>query len=135
MTSCMHTHLSLSSPCLYTIQKLPKSKACGLIHQYEVELSYDNGTSTVVTLPTDGQSDQLVCDGIKCYLNSSLKDVSAVSVTAYNSLGPTAPAYLASPVQGISCANCHQNKDDFVLVVVFTNILHLKVDLSLDVNL
>lgn len=74
----------------------------------------------LVNVSTDGRSSQLVCDGMKCYLNSSLKAVSSVSVSAYNAHNATVPAYLAMAVQGISCLNCHKSKEHFVSMAIFT---------------
>ena len=94
----MHTHQLLSSPCLYPIQTLPLSQACGAIVGYEVTLFYNNSTWTLLNL-----SHADLCNEMQCRLTSSLKDVSSVSASALNSRGATAPSHLAVPTQGISC--------------------------------
>lgn len=104
----MQTHPLLSSPSLYTIQKLPLSEACGHILGYEVKLSKTNGTVSV-NVSTAELGGQLVCDEMQCHLNSSLKDVLSASVSAYNTHGASEPSYLSSPIiQGISCPDCHK---------------------------
>ncbi|XP_026216095.1 interleukin 12 receptor, beta 2a, like [Anabas testudineus] len=97
--------------CVLTWKKLPKSQTCGLILGYDVRLTYNNGTVMLMNVSTDGQSGQLVCDGMKCYLMSSLKDVSSVSVSAYNARGATVPAHLALLGPSISCPDCHKSKE------------------------
>lgn len=111
------------------MQELPIPQACGQILGYEVTLSYNNGTVLPVKVSTVRTSNQLVCDGMQCYLNSSLKDVSSVSVSAYNAYGASVPAYLTVPVPGISCPDCHKSKERFVSVAIF--IKHPKTKSSL----
>ncbi|KAM9346053.1 granulocyte colony-stimulating factor receptor-like [Symphorus nematophorus] len=91
---------SASFDCVLIWKKLPVSQACGLILGYEVRLSYSNGPAALVNLSTVEPADQLVCDETQCHFNSSLKDVSSVSVSAYNAHGSTVPSYLAMPVPG-----------------------------------
>lgn len=83
----------------------------------------------LMNVSTDGQSGQLVCDGMKCYLMSSLKDVSSVSVSAYNARGATVPAHLALLGPSISCPDCHKSKQHFVLVAIFSKHLTPKSSL------
>lgn len=96
-------------------QKLPKSQECCLILGYEVKLEFCNGTLMLMNLSTVGSNSQLVCDGMQCYLSSSLKNVSSISISAYNDHGATEPSHLAMPVQKTSCKDCHQGKESFVL--------------------
>nr|XP_020472020.1 interleukin-6 receptor subunit beta-like isoform X1 [Monopterus albus]XP_020472021.1 interleukin-6 receptor subunit beta-like isoform X1 [Monopterus albus]XP_020472022.1 interleukin-6 receptor subunit beta-like isoform X1 [Monopterus albus] len=86
-----------STDCVLIWKKLPISQACGLIQVYEVRLSYNNGTAKLVNVSVDEPSSQLVCDEMQCYLNSSLKDVSSVTASAYNAHGATVPTYVAMP--------------------------------------
>ncbi|XP_036943815.1 interleukin 12 receptor, beta 2a, like [Acanthopagrus latus] len=87
------------SDCFLTWKKLPVSQACGLILGYEVRLSYKNGT-TVVVNGSMAERYGMWCDEVQCRFNSSLKDASSVSVSAYNAHGATVPSYLTLPVPG-----------------------------------
>uniref|UniRef100_A0A3Q3IP54 Fibronectin type-III domain-containing protein n=1 Tax=Monopterus albus TaxID=43700 RepID=A0A3Q3IP54_MONAL len=104
-----------STDCVLIWKKLPISQACGLIQVYEVRLSYNNGTAKLVNVSVDEPSSQLVCDEMQCYLNSSLKDVSSVTASAYNAHGATVPTYVAMP--GISCPIYSKLKESFNLTV------------------
>lgn len=64
-----------------------------------------------MNVSAEGPSSQLVCDGMLCYLSTSLKDVSSVSASVFNSQGGTVPAHLAMPVLGVSYLDCHKSKN------------------------
>ncbi|XP_029015849.1 interleukin 12 receptor, beta 2a, like [Betta splendens] len=85
--------------CVLMLKKLPVSQTCGTVLKYEIKLSYKNATVLPLNVSAEGPSSQLVCDGMLCYLNTSLKDVSSVSASVFNSHGGTVPAYIAMPVQ------------------------------------
>ncbi|XP_030262992.1 interleukin 12 receptor, beta 2a, like isoform X2 [Sparus aurata] len=85
--------------CFLTWKKLPVSQACGVILGYEVRLFYKNGTSAVVN-GSIAERYGMLCDEVQCHFNSSLKDASSVSVSAYNAHGATVPSYLTLPVPG-----------------------------------
>uniref|UniRef100_UPI0037E7C83A interleukin 12 receptor, beta 2a, like n=1 Tax=Semicossyphus pulcher TaxID=241346 RepID=UPI0037E7C83A len=89
-----------SSDCVLTWKKLPQFQACGLILGYEVRLSYNDGTAVSVNTSTAEPSDLLVCEGMQCHFNSSLKDGSSVNVLAYNPYGASVPSYLSVPITG-----------------------------------
>ncbi|XP_032394305.1 interleukin 12 receptor, beta 2a, like isoform X1 [Etheostoma spectabile] len=89
-----------SSDCFLTWKKLPTSQACGLILGYEVTLSHNNGTAVLVNMSTAEPRGLLLCDEMQCHSTLSLKDVSSVSVSAYNARGATVPSYLAMPIPG-----------------------------------
>nr|XP_057905419.1 interleukin 12 receptor, beta 2a, like isoform X2 [Doryrhamphus excisus] len=86
--------------CVITWKKLPISQARGHILVYEVMLLSNHGTVVLVNVSTAELKGRLVCDEMQCYLNSSLKSVSSVSISAYNAQGATKPSYLAIPIQG-----------------------------------
>ncbi|XP_033945011.1 interleukin 12 receptor, beta 2a, like [Pseudochaenichthys georgianus] len=85
------------SDCALTWKKLPPT--CGLILGYEARLSY-NSTLVLLNVSTAEPKGLLVCEEIQCHLTSSLKDVSSVSVSAYNAQGATVPSYLTLPIPG-----------------------------------
>ncbi|KAI3359256.1 hypothetical protein L3Q82_002775 [Scortum barcoo] len=89
---------SASFDCVLTWKKLSSSQDCGLFLVYEVVLSYHNGTAVTANMSTAERGGQLVCDEKQCHLNSSLKDVSSVNVSAYNVHGATVPSYLTMPM-------------------------------------
>lgn len=111
----MQTRALLSSPCLYPIQKLPISQACGVILGYEVKLFDNNSTLKLVNVSTAESCGQLF-DEMKCLFNSSLKGVSSVSVSAFNAHGATVPSHLDMQTPGMSCPDCHKSKEGFVSV-------------------
>ncbi|XP_063759627.1 interleukin 12 receptor, beta 2a, like isoform X2 [Eleginops maclovinus] len=86
------------SDCVLTWKKLPPT--CGLILGYEVKLSYNNGTLEFLNVSTAEPKGLLVCEEIQCHLTSSLKDLSSVSVSAYNAQGATEPSNLTLPMPG-----------------------------------
>ncbi|XP_054463478.1 interleukin 12 receptor, beta 2a, like isoform X2 [Anoplopoma fimbria] len=86
--------------CFVTWKKLPISQAHGLILGYEVRLSYSNRAPVLENVSTAEPKDQLACEETHCHFTSSLKDISSVSVSAYNSRGATVPSYLATPIPG-----------------------------------
>ncbi|XP_029912967.1 interleukin 12 receptor, beta 2a, like isoform X2 [Myripristis murdjan] len=83
--------------CILIWKKLPRKQARGHILGYEVKLSYSNASSELVNISTAEPSGQLVCGQLQCHLNSSLKGVAAVTVSAYNAHCATSPAHLAIP--------------------------------------
>ncbi|XP_074552957.1 interleukin 12 receptor, beta 2a, like [Halichoeres trimaculatus] len=87
-----------SSDCVLTWKKLTPSQACGRILGYEMRLTYLNGSDDKTSIAED--SGRLVCEEMKCYLNSTLKNVSSVSVLAFNAHGAGVPSYLSMPVPG-----------------------------------
>ncbi|KAF1379394.1 hypothetical protein PFLUV_G00175610 [Perca fluviatilis] len=89
-----------SSDCVLTWKTLPVSRACGLILGYEVRLSYNNRTTVLVNMSTAEPRGRLLCDEMRCHFTFSLKDVSSVSVSAYNAHGATVPSYLPMPIPG-----------------------------------
>ncbi|XP_031168540.1 interleukin 12 receptor, beta 2a, like isoform X1 [Sander lucioperca] len=89
-----------SSDCVLSWKTLPISQACGLILGYEVRLSYNNGTAVLVNMSTAEPRGRLLCDEMQCHFTFSLKDVSSVSVSAYNAHGATVPSYLPMPIPG-----------------------------------
>ncbi|XP_071383964.1 interleukin 12 receptor, beta 2a, like isoform X2 [Centroberyx affinis] len=104
---------SSSSECVLTWKTLPTFQARGRILGYEVKLFYSYGATALLNVSAAEPSGQLVCDEMRCHLNSSLKGVSAVSVSAYGAHGATSPARLAMPTPG-------KNNDE--------QAVHLKMD-------
>lgn len=89
-----------SSDCFLTWKNLSISQACGLILGYEIRVSYNNGTVEPMNVSTAEPNSQFVYNETKWRLTSSLKDVSSVSVSAYNALGATVPSCLLMPITG-----------------------------------
>ncbi|KAJ3600655.1 hypothetical protein NHX12_031633 [Muraenolepis orangiensis] len=89
-----------SSECVLMWKRPPRWQAGGAILGYVVTLSHGDGTVTAVNasaavgVPTD----RLVCDEKRCYLNATLRDVTAVNVSAYTAHGATTPACLHMPL-------------------------------------
>ncbi|XP_028268760.1 interleukin 12 receptor, beta 2a, like [Parambassis ranga] len=77
--------------CFLTWKNLSFSEACGFIWAFEVKLCHNDGTVKLLNVTTTEPSGQIVYDGLKWYLNSSLKGVSSVNVSAYNTRGATVP--------------------------------------------
>lgn len=102
-----------SFDCVLIWKNLSVSQACYFILGYEVIVSYKNGTAMLVNVSATEPRGQLVCDELQCQFTSSLKDVSSVSLSAYNAHGTTVPSYLATPIQDIE-----KNEQD----------IHLKMD-------
>ncbi|KAL3053893.1 hypothetical protein OYC64_006255 [Pagothenia borchgrevinki] len=86
------------SDCVLTWKKLPPT--CGLILGYEARLSYNIDTLVLLNVSTAEPKGLLVCEEIQCHLTSSLKDVSSVSVSAYNAQGASVPSNLTLPIPG-----------------------------------
>ncbi|XP_041831845.1 interleukin 12 receptor, beta 2a, like [Melanotaenia boesemani] len=89
-----------SIDCFLTWKDLSISQARGLILGHEVKISYNNSSVTLVNESVDETSSLLVHDGLIWRLTTSLKDVSSVSVLAYNALGATSASYLVVPAPG-----------------------------------
>ncbi|KAM4530641.1 interleukin 12 receptor, beta 2a, like isoform 2-T2 [Odontesthes bonariensis] len=86
--------------CFLTWKNLSISQARGLILGYEVTVFYNNGTVKVVNVSAVEPSTLSVYDEMMWRLTSSLKDVSSVSVSAYNALGSTDATHLVLPAPG-----------------------------------
>nr|XP_040046419.1 interleukin 12 receptor, beta 2a, like [Gasterosteus aculeatus aculeatus] len=80
-----------SCDCFVTWKELPKAQARGHIRGYRVRLSHN--APVEVNMSTD-------CEKKICRFRSPLKDVSSVSVSAYNACGATSPSSLALPTPG-----------------------------------
>lgn len=120
-----HYVCKLTSPLssrLHPMQKLPVSQACGVILGYEVRLFYKNGTSAVVN-GSIAERYGMLCDEVQCHFNSSLKDASSVSVSAYNAHGATVPSYLTLPVPGINFPNFHKSMESYRLKVIVKRMI------------
>ncbi|KAL6102798.1 uncharacterized protein ACO6RY_02336 [Pungitius sinensis] len=93
-----------SCDCVVTWKELPKAQARGDIQGYEVRLSYnsDPGQRNLSTA--------VACEKKICHFNSSLRNVSSVSVSAYNTCGATSASYLALPTPGCDRVKNGQRK-------------------------
>ncbi|XP_041673064.1 interleukin 12 receptor, beta 2a, like [Cheilinus undulatus] len=89
-----------SSDCVLAFKKLPPSQACGSILGYEVRLSFKNSPSVLVNT-TDKPGGLMVCKEAQCHFNSSWKDISSASVSAFNCHGGSVPSYLSLALTGI----------------------------------
>ncbi|XP_014327005.1 interleukin-12 receptor subunit beta-2-like [Xiphophorus maculatus] len=78
-----------NSDCFLNWKNLSISQARGYILRYEITVFNINGTKQLINVFTDNPSSLFVYDEMKWRLISSLKDVSSVSVSAYNALGAT----------------------------------------------
>lgn len=78
------------------------SRACGFILEYEIKLSYSNGTTLSVNVSTAEPRSQLMCADTQCCFNLSVEEVTSVSVSAYNTHGGTTPSYLNMLTSGIN---------------------------------
>ncbi|XP_061702901.1 interleukin 12 receptor, beta 2a, like isoform X2 [Syngnathoides biaculeatus] len=92
--------LTTNADCVMTWKKLPISQAHGHIMGYEVTLFSKHSTTVLVNISVADPRGLLVCDELKCYLNSTLKSVSSASVSAYNAHGATVPSLLTIPTAG-----------------------------------
>ncbi|KAM3597330.1 uncharacterized protein V6R79_003164 [Siganus canaliculatus] len=94
---------SASSDCVLMWKRLQISQAC-LILGYGVRLlTADNSPVLSVNVSVDVKTEprtQIICNVEQCYLNYTLKGVSSVRVSAYNTHGATKPSYLIMPVSG-----------------------------------
>ncbi|KAM8844278.1 interleukin 12 receptor, beta 2a, like isoform 1-T1 [Spinachia spinachia] len=89
-----------SCDCVVTWKELPKAQARGDIRGYEVRLSHKNSAPVGVNVSTAEPQGRLACEKKICHFSSSLKDVSSVSVSAYNTCGATSASSLALPTPG-----------------------------------
>ncbi|CAN9505703.1 unnamed protein product [Ophioblennius macclurei] len=115
--------LHTSSDCYLTWKDLPPSQALGKILAYEVRISYNNDIPALINVSTINPSSEFVHDGKKWYLTSPLRDVSSVSVSAYNELGATSPSFLPLPLKG------KQQKDQTIDLNLTENSLAVSWDL------
>ncbi|KAM6965905.1 interleukin 12 receptor, beta 2a, like [Tautogolabrus adspersus] len=112
-----------SHDCVLTWKELPPLQACRLILGYEVRLSYKNSTVKLVNVSTAEPRGLLVCEEMQCQFNSSLKDVSSVSVSAYNRHGGTVPSYLSVPETAfVSLERKEKNEQEIHLNVTEENL-------------
>ncbi|XP_068574967.1 interleukin 12 receptor, beta 2a, like [Cebidichthys violaceus] len=111
-----------TSDCVVTWKKLPISQARGLILGYEVRLSYNNGTAVLVNVSTAEPKGRLACEEMQCHFTPSLKNVSSVSVSAYNTLGATVPSDLAMPTKVKSTSSKQKNERAIHLVMNEENL-------------
>ncbi|XP_071330011.1 interleukin 12 receptor, beta 2a, like isoform X2 [Trachinotus anak] len=70
------------------------SQECSVLG-YEVTLLYNNDTA-VSTTDLSGQ----LCNKMQCHTNTSLTDVSSITVSAFNAHGATEPSTLVLPIPG-----------------------------------
>ncbi|XP_028312123.1 interleukin-6 receptor subunit beta-like [Gouania willdenowi] len=89
-----------STDCYLTWKRLPASLARGPVLTYEITLLYMNGSIEQMNASTANSSRHFASGEEMWFLRSPLKNVSSVSVTAFNSFGATAPAFLAMPLTG-----------------------------------
>ncbi|XP_037544263.1 interleukin 12 receptor, beta 2a, like [Nematolebias whitei] len=87
---------SSSFDCFLTWKNLSISQAHGHILGYDVRVVYHNGTVELINVTTVNSS-SWVYDERKWYLTTSLKDVSFVSVSAYNAFSATDATHLFMP--------------------------------------
>ncbi|CAJ1076711.1 interleukin 12 receptor%2C beta 2a, like isoform X1 [Xyrichtys novacula] len=113
-----------STDCHLTWKKLPTSQACGDILGYEVTLTHLDGSVDFMNVSTADHSDLLVCEEVKCHLNSSLKGMSSVNVSAFNAHGIGAPSHLSVSVtgEGRMEKDPHMNMTEVNLTVSWTDI-------------
>lgn len=78
------------------------SQACGFILRYEIKLSYSNGTTLSVNVSTAEPRSQLMYADTHCCFNSSIEEVTSVSISAYNTHGGTTPSCLDMQTSGIN---------------------------------
>lgn len=89
-----------SSDCVLTWKNLSISQARGFILGYELRVSKSSGSASLINVSTTEPSSQYVHDKTKWRLTYPLKDVSSVSISAYNALGATEPSVLVIPSAG-----------------------------------
>lgn len=101
------THPSLSSPFLHSLQSLSDSQARGFIRAYNLTVFYSNGSELQMSTAEPNRQyvheivEQLCSNGTtKWFLNATLKDVSSVSIIAYNSKGATKESFLTISTTG-----------------------------------
>lgn len=82
-------------------QELPISQTCGVILGYELRISHGDN-EVLLNLSTTFPNNQLKCDKMQCYFDSSIKTATSVSLSAYNVHGSNTPSYLPKLVTGIS---------------------------------
>uniref|UniRef100_A0A146XXN1 Interleukin-12 receptor subunit beta-2 n=1 Tax=Fundulus heteroclitus TaxID=8078 RepID=A0A146XXN1_FUNHE len=86
--------------CFLNWKNLSLSQARGHILGYEVTVFYSNGTVQLMNVSADEPSSFFFYEDGKWRLTSSLKDVSSVSLSAYNALGATKASPLPMPTPG-----------------------------------
>ncbi|KAM6905336.1 interleukin 12 receptor, beta 2a, like [Xenentodon cancila] len=96
---------SSGSDCFLTWKNLSISQAQGLILVYEIMILYNNNTVKQVNVSALESSSLSVYKETMWRLSSSLKDVSRVSVSAYNAFGATNATDLVMPVKGKDGSN------------------------------
>uniref|UniRef100_A0A3P9IXX4 Interleukin 12 receptor, beta 2a, like n=1 Tax=Oryzias latipes TaxID=8090 RepID=A0A3P9IXX4_ORYLA len=96
---CVKSHAS--SECFLTWKNLSNSQARGVILGYVATRVYANGTEKQTNVSTKTSSPLWVQDGRIWRLTSSLKDVSSVTISAYNALGATDPSGLVLQALGV----------------------------------
>ncbi|XP_077590553.1 interleukin-6 receptor subunit beta-like isoform X2 [Stigmatopora nigra] len=89
-----------NSDCSLIWKKISLSQANGRILGYEIKQSSQHSRSELLNVSIAEPRNLLVCDEQQCYLNTSLKNVSSASVSAYNAHGATVHSYLAIPAPG-----------------------------------
>ncbi|XP_029945102.1 LOW QUALITY PROTEIN: interleukin 12 receptor, beta 2a, like [Salarias fasciatus] len=89
-----------SSDCYLTWKSLPPAQARGVILGYEVRISDDKDTPALINVSATDPSRKFVYDGKKWRSTKPLKNVSSVSVSAYNALGATSPSFLPLSLKG-----------------------------------
>ncbi|KAK5608335.1 Transportin-2 [Crenichthys baileyi] len=89
-----------SFDCFLNWKNLSVSQARGYILGYEVTFFYNNGTVQQMNVSTDDPSSLFLYDKMRWRLNLPLKDMSSVSVSAYNALGATKASPLPLPTSG-----------------------------------
>ncbi|XP_038842108.1 interleukin-6 receptor subunit beta-like [Salvelinus namaycush] len=87
--------------CALMWKEMPTWLVQGKVLGYVVTLSYSNGTVAVVNVSMSEPGDLCVCQEKRCRFTPSLRGVSGVDVSVYNSQGATKPAPLALPTSGL----------------------------------
>ncbi|XP_029584694.1 interleukin-12 receptor subunit beta-2 isoform X2 [Salmo trutta] len=89
------------SQCALMWKEMPSWLAQGKVLGYVVTLSHSNGTVAVVNVSMSEPGGLCVCQEKRCRFTPSLRGVSGVDVSVYNSQGATKPASLALPTSGL----------------------------------
>uniref|UniRef100_A0A673VLU4 Interleukin-6 receptor subunit beta-like n=1 Tax=Salmo trutta TaxID=8032 RepID=A0A673VLU4_SALTR len=89
------------SQCALMWKEMPSWLAQGKVLGYVVTLSHSNGTVAVVNVSMSEPGGLCVCQEKRCRFTTSLRGVSGVDVSVYNSQGATKPAPLALPTSGL----------------------------------
>uniref|UniRef100_A0A4W5R941 Interleukin 12 receptor, beta 2a, like n=1 Tax=Hucho hucho TaxID=62062 RepID=A0A4W5R941_9TELE len=93
--------ISELSQCALMWKEMPTWLAHGKVLGYVVTLSHSNGTVEVVDMSTSEPGGLCVCQEKRCRFTPSLRGVSGVDVSVYNSQGATKPAPLALPTSDL----------------------------------